>query len=65
MRRSWLRMLRQLAKSTTGFDFASPLEKIDDQRQVPARGLGRGVALEPGEDTAVLRALQHVAFTPV
>jgi hypothetical protein len=59
-----LRMLRRLAESTPGFDFAGPIAKIDDQRQVPARSAGGGVSLEPGEDTSVLRALQHLRFHP-
>jgi hypothetical protein len=56
--------LEQLAERTPGFDFAGPIARIDDQRQVPALGAGGGVSLEPGEDTSVLRALQHLRFHP-
>src|SRR4051794_39129268 len=58
-----LGMLREIAGGTKGFDFATPIEKIDDARQVPAVQPG-GVRLEPGEDVAVLRALQHLRFHP-
>lgn len=55
--------LEQLAERTPGFDFVGPIGKIDNQRQVPAHA-GGGVNLEPGEDTSVLRALQHLRFHP-
>jgi hypothetical protein len=56
-----LRKLRELEAVVGGLDFANPIAKIEGAWRVPADTL-RPLALEPGEDLAVLRALQHLRY---